>query len=207
MACSLRHRWCGHVKVGDTGRKTAQIMWKSRACCLPQARRANGWRRKRPLIPRERKGAWRSCAEQRKHREYFVRSRATRRKSPQVVINAVTGNSKSAQCPITRLIGSWPIPTCAVVLFSLGVHGLRQHPRMWRAVAAILFSLIIGWMLALAGLLVGMYLWSHFGPPTSDPDETDAYRCGLALGGIMAICGAGGLMWKLWPRRVLRHRA
>src|ERR1700740_3612435 len=74
MACSLRHRWCGHVKAGDTRRKTAQIMLKWRACCLPPARRANGWRRRKPLIPRERRTAWRSCAEQRKHYEYFVSS-------------------------------------------------------------------------------------------------------------------------------------
>src|SRR5580704_5507717 len=77
MACSPRHRWCGHVKAGDTRRKTAQIMLKWRACCLPPARRANGWRRRKPLIPRERRTAWRSCAEQRKHHEYFVSSQQT----------------------------------------------------------------------------------------------------------------------------------
>src|SRR5438105_2527872 len=75
MACSPRHRWCGHVKAGDTRRKTAQIMLKWRACCLLPARRANGWRRRKPLIPRERRTAWRSCAGQRKHHEYFVSSR------------------------------------------------------------------------------------------------------------------------------------
>src|SRR6266446_3490188 len=75
MACSSRHRWCGHVKAGDTLRKTAQIMLKWRACCLLPARRANGWRRRKPLIPRERRTAWRSCAGQRKHHEYFVSSR------------------------------------------------------------------------------------------------------------------------------------
>jgi hypothetical protein len=45
-----------------TRRKTAQIMLKWRACCLLPARRANGWRRRKPLIPRERRTAWRSCA-------------------------------------------------------------------------------------------------------------------------------------------------
>src|SRR6266436_9871275 len=78
IACSPRHRWCGHVKAGDTLRKTAQIMLKWRACCLLPARRANGWRRRKPLIPRERRTAWRSCAGQRKHHEYFVSSRQTR---------------------------------------------------------------------------------------------------------------------------------
>src|SRR5438128_7275321 len=72
MACSPRHPWCGHVKAGDTRRKTAQIMLKWRACCLLPARRANGWRRRKPLIPKERRTAWRSCAGQRKHDEYFV---------------------------------------------------------------------------------------------------------------------------------------
>src|SRR5438445_132454 len=75
IACSPRHRWCGHVKAGYTRRKTAQIMLKWRACCLLPARRANGWRRRKPLIPRERRTAWRSCAGQRKHHEYFVSSR------------------------------------------------------------------------------------------------------------------------------------
>src|SRR6266478_5025694 len=50
-------------------------MLKWRACCLLPARRANGWRRRKPLIPRERRTAWRSCAGQRKHHEYFVSSR------------------------------------------------------------------------------------------------------------------------------------
>src|SRR6516225_7556752 len=75
MACSPRHRWCGHVKAGDTRRRTAQITLKWRACCLLPARRANGWRRRKPLIPRERRSAWRSCAGQRRHHEYFVSSR------------------------------------------------------------------------------------------------------------------------------------
>src|SRR5215467_3358664 len=75
MACSPRHRWCGHVKAGDTRRKTAQITLKWRACCLLPARRANGWRRTKPLTPRERRSAWRSCAGQRRHNDYFVSSR------------------------------------------------------------------------------------------------------------------------------------
>src|SRR5262252_5729412 len=75
MACSPRHHWCGHVKAGDTHRKTAQITLKWRACCLLPVRRANGWRRRKPLIPRERRSAWRNCAGQRRHHEYFVSSR------------------------------------------------------------------------------------------------------------------------------------
>src|SRR5215470_6660599 len=75
MACSPRHRWCGHAKAGDTRRKTAQITLKWRACCSLPARRTNGWRRRKPLTPREHRSAWRSCAGQRRHNDYFVSSR------------------------------------------------------------------------------------------------------------------------------------
>jgi hypothetical protein len=75
MVCSPRHRWCGHVKAGETRRKTVQITLRWRACCLLLARRANGWRQSKPLNPKERRSAWRSCAAQRRHYEYFVSSR------------------------------------------------------------------------------------------------------------------------------------
>jgi len=69
-----------------------------------------------------------------------------------------------------------------------------------RAVSAILFSLIMAGLLAFAGLLLGMYLWGHFGPPPRDPDDTDAYLCGLLLGGVMGLVGGATLLWKFWPR-------
>lgn len=69
-----------------------------------------------------------------------------------------------------------------------------------RAVAAILFSLIIACLLGFAGLLAGMYLWGHFGPPATDADDTDAYLCGLLAGGIVAVGGYGAMLWKFWPR-------
>jgi hypothetical protein len=54
--------------------------------------------------------------------------------------------------------------------------------------------------LGLGGLLAGSYLWGHLGPPAKDPDDTDAYFCGLLVGGVMAIGGFGTLLWKFWPR-------
>jgi len=66
--------------------------------------------------------------------------------------------------------------------------------------AAVLFSLIMACLLAFAGLLAGMYLYGHFGPPARDYDETDDYLCGLLVGGIFAVAGGSVLLWKLWPR-------
>src|SRR2546429_4142346 len=58
-----------------------------------------------------------------------------------------------------------------------------------RRASAVLFSLITACLLGLGGLLVGMSLWRHFGPPAKDPDDTDAYLFGLLVGGLLAICG------------------
>jgi hypothetical protein len=77
---------------------------------------------------------------------------------------------------------------------------MTKHPRGWRAMAAISFSLIVGCLLGFGGLLAGMYLWGHFGPPAKDPDDTDAYLCGLLVGGVMAIAGSMALLWMSWPR-------
>ena len=77
---------------------------------------------------------------------------------------------------------------------------MTKNPRRWRVTAAILFSLIMGCLLGFGGLLAGMYLWGHFGPPTRDPDDTDAYLCGLLVGGVMAIGGVIALLWMSWPR-------
>jgi len=52
-----------------------------------------------------------------------------------------------------------------------------------------------------------MYLWGHFGPPANDPDDTDAYLFGLLVGGLLAISGIVGALWKFWPRaaRTMEH--
>jgi hypothetical protein len=70
----------------------------------------------------------------------------------------------------------------------------------WRAVASVLFSLIMACLLGLGGFLGGSYLWSHYGLPSGDPDESDAYFCGLLAGGIIAIAGGTVSLWKFLPR-------
>jgi len=79
-------------------------------------------------------------------------------------------------------------------------------PQLRRAVAAILFSLIMACLLGLGGLLTGMYLWGHFGPPAQDPDDIAAYFFGLLVGGLMAMGGGVALLWKFWPHTTLEHR-
>ena len=69
-----------------------------------------------------------------------------------------------------------------------------------RRAATFLFSLIMACLLGLGGLLVGMYLWGHFGPPSTDPDDTDAYLFGLLVGGLLGMGGIVGSLWKFWPR-------
>jgi len=69
-----------------------------------------------------------------------------------------------------------------------------------RRAAAVLFSLIAAYLLGLGGLLAASYLWDHFGPPARDPDDMDAYFCGLLVGGAMAIGGGVTLLSKFWPR-------
>jgi Na+-driven multidrug efflux pump len=78
--------------------------------------------------------------------------------------------------------------------------GMTKAKKTKRAVTAILFSLILGGLLGFVGLLVGMYLWTHFGRPPKDPDDSDAYLCGLVVGGLMALIAASGSLWKFWPR-------
>jgi len=79
-------------------------------------------------------------------------------------------------------------------------------PQLKRAVAAILFSLIMACLLGLGGLLTGTFLWGRFGPPANDPDDTAAYFCGLLVGGLMAVGGGVALLWKFWPHATLEHR-
>ena len=76
-----------------------------------------------------------------------------------------------------------------------------------RRASAVLFSLITACLLGLGGLLVGMSRWRHFGPPAKDPDDTDAYLFGLLVGGLLAICGIVGSLWKFWPRtaKIMEH--
>lgn len=75
---------------------------------------------------------------------------------------------------------------------------MNSLPR--RRVATVLFSLIIACLLGLGGLLVGSYLCGYFGPPSTDPDDTEAYLFGLLVGGLLAACGIVGSLWKFWPR-------
>src|SRR5258708_12359005 len=70
----------------------------------------------------------------------------------------------------------------------------------WRAAASVLFSLIMACLFGLGGFLGGSYLWSRFGPPPNDPDEIDAYFCGLLVGGAIAIAVGVASLWKFWPR-------
>jgi len=69
----------------------------------------------------------------------------------------------------------------------------------WRAVASVLFSSIVACLLGLGGFLGGSYVRSHYGPPSGDPDESDAYSCGLLVGGAIAIAGGTLSLWKFWP--------
>jgi hypothetical protein len=81
---------------------------------------------------------------------------------------------------------------------------MNENRKRKRAAAAVLFSLIMGCVLGLGGFLGGSYLWGRYGPPANDPDETDAYFCGLLVGGITAV-GAGSVsLWKFWPRTSLK---
>jgi hypothetical protein len=73
-----------------------------------------------------------------------------------------------------------------------------------RAVTAILFSLIMAGLLGLGGRLVGMYLWAHFGRLSKDPDDSDVYLCGLAVGGLMALIAGTISLWKFWPRNAAK---
>src|ERR1700747_1929518 len=73
-----------------------------------------------------------------------------------------------------------------------------------RVAAAISFSLIIGCPLGLSGLLAGMYLWGHFGPPATDPDGMEAYLFGLLVGGFTGITGGVASLWRFLPRATLK---
>jgi hypothetical protein len=75
---------------------------------------------------------------------------------------------------------------------------MNSLPR--RRAAAVLFSLFMGCLLGLGGLLVSSYFWGHFGPLATDPDETAAYLFVLVVGGLLGLCGIAASLWKLWPR-------
>ena len=65
---------------------------------------------------------------------------------------------------------------------------------------AILFSLSMACVLGLAGLVVGSYLWGHFGPPAADADDTGGYLFSLLVGGILGAFGIAVPLWMFWPR-------
>lgn len=77
---------------------------------------------------------------------------------------------------------------------------MSNPSRAARAVSAVVFSLIMAGLLAFGGLLLGWYLWGHFGPAPRDPDDTDAYLFGLLIGGAVGLAGGATLLWKFWPR-------
>ena len=69
-----------------------------------------------------------------------------------------------------------------------------------RRALAIVFSLSMACVLGLLGLLVGSYLWGHFGPPAADVDDTNGYLFSLLVGGLLSACGIVGSLWMFWPR-------
>jgi hypothetical protein len=85
-------------------------------------------------------------------------------------------------------------------LYGSRIAVMGIDPKVRRIAAAALFALLMVFVLGLGGLLGGDYLWSHYGPPATDPDEIDALLCGLVVGGIMAVSGGVAIMWKFWPR-------
>jgi hypothetical protein len=90
--------------------------------------------------------------------------------------------------------------------FGVGIQGavMTKHSKPAIAATAILFSSIMACVLGFGGLIAGMYLWRHFGPRAKDFDETNAYLCGLLVGGALAIGGGVALLWTFWPRTVPR---
>jgi hypothetical protein len=77
---------------------------------------------------------------------------------------------------------------------------MKIDHKVRRVGAAVFFALLMAFVLGLSGLLVGDYLWSRYGPPANDPDETDAFLWGLVVGGVMAVGGGVAIVWKFWPR-------
>jgi hypothetical protein len=66
---------------------------------------------------------------------------------------------------------------------------MRNNSHFKRAASVIVLSLLMAFVLYPAGLLGGNYLWSRFGPPPNDPDQTYAFTCGIVVGGFMAVLG------------------
>ena len=66
--------------------------------------------------------------------------------------------------------------------------------------ASVVFSVLMACVLGLAGIVVGNYLWGHFGPPAADPDDTQGYLFGLLVGSILSACGIIWSFWMFWPR-------
>jgi len=69
-----------------------------------------------------------------------------------------------------------------------------------RALTAILFSLIMGIVLAFGGDLLGMYLWDRFGRAGTRPDDVDGLFFGLLVGVVAGLVAGAMLLRKLWPR-------
>jgi hypothetical protein len=92
-----------------------------------------------------------------------------------------------------------------IYIFNANAYAaMRNNSKLKRALGAIVFSLLMAFVLYLLGFIGGYYLWSHFGPPANDPDETYALICGIIVGGLIAIFGALAILWKFWPHASLK---
>ena len=88
-------------------------------------------------------------------------------------------------------------------LYSIGnrdADGVIRPSQIKRAATAILFSLIMAWILGFGGLLAGGYLWAHFGRSPKDPDDSCGYLFSLALAGLIAVTAGSVSLWRFWPR-------
>jgi hypothetical protein len=73
-----------------------------------------------------------------------------------------------------------------------------------RTAGTVLLCLLMGFVLFIAGLLGGSYLWSPFGPPSSDPYDLASYRCGIVVRTVFAATGAAAFL-RLTKRQSLEQ--
>jgi len=76
------------------------------------------------------------------------------------------------------------------------MHGSKVN----RAIGAVLFSLLIGSVLAFVGFFAGAYLGNRFGSPSHDGDDVQAYFWGISVAMIAWLVATLILSYKLWPR-------
>jgi low affinity Fe/Cu permease len=68
---------------------------------------------------------------------------------------------------------------------------------------AIVFSLIMGAILAFAVFLGVAFVWARFSP--SPPDDIDALFAGDLFGVAAGLALSAALLWRLWPRSVAKR--